>query len=83
MRDELRVALSLLRVRQVREFVLITDARVDAAAVTARSSQSQAFAMDVDATVDFAGDGVLDDHFSFTLASNWLFRPAILRRPAP
>lgn len=79
LRDDLRAALSLLRVRDVREFLLGTDARMDAAIVTASGVRSRSMAMEVRTESEAVGAAELDDNFSFSLVSNWLFMPAVKR----
>lgn len=77
LREELRAALSLLRLQDVRGFLFEPDARVDAAIVTSSRAHSQAFAMHLNANAEFVGPTDFDEHFSFNLAFNWLFLPAI------
>lgn len=75
LREELRDALAPLRVRQVREFVLGTDALYDASVVTAAEPQSRSIALRICSDSEAVGD--FDDNFSFRVVSNWLFLPAV------
>lgn len=77
LRDELRAALSLLLVCQVRKFALNADALIDADVITANIAQSQAFTVSVKTTVDFSGADAVNDNLSYTWASEWLFLRAV------
>lgn len=79
LRDELRAALSPLYLHDVREFLLGTDARVDAAIVTDSGAKARSVALDVRTESAAVSGDSLDTNFEFTLFSEWLILPVMKR----
>lgn len=77
LRDDLAAALSLLRLYDVRDFLLGTDALLDAAIVTAPSMHSRAVALEATTVSDAVDPSTFDADFAFNLVTDWLFVPAM------
>lgn len=79
LRDELLAALSLMRVHEDLDFLLGTDAQMDATIVTACAAQSRSVAVKVRTETEADGATALDENFSFKMFSDWVILPAVER----